>query len=146
MVKVAEAVELTGVPVISPELVLKFKPLGSAGVIDQEEAEPPALVGLTVVATLVATKVNAEAAYEIFGASSKTAISIVRVSVPPSAFSAVIVKFAALCVADGVPEITPVVLFRLRPDTRVGVTDQEDAAPPEFTGVIADMATPTVNE
>ena len=37
-----------GVPLISPEEVLKFKPAGNAGAITQEFTIPPLIVGVIV--------------------------------------------------------------------------------------------------
>jgi hypothetical protein len=58
---------------------------------------------------------------------------------------AVTVKMVADRVTVGVPLITPVVVESVSPVGSDGVIAHEDAAPPEFVGVITVMAVPVVN-
>jgi hypothetical protein len=56
----------------------------------------------------------------------------IAVSVPPK-FVAEIVKSVAVRVTVGVPDRTPVIVLKARPDGSDGVIAQLDAAPPTLT-------------
>lgn len=72
-----------------------------------------------------------------------TVIEIVKVPFP-DALVAVTTKLDVANVEVGVPEITPVDASIVNPAGRDGATDHEDAAPPVFVGVKADIALLTV--
>jgi hypothetical protein len=77
------------------------------------------------------------------GAASFTVIEIVAVALPVE-FDAVTVCEVAGDNAEGVPEITPVTVFKVRPAGSAGETAYEVAAPASFEGVFATIATPVV--
>ena len=64
-------------------------------------------------------------------------------SVPP-VFVAVIVYDADAVTVDGVPEIAPVVLERVKPAGRDGETDHETTVPPVDVGLTVVIAVPFV--
>jgi hypothetical protein len=72
---------------------------------------------------------------------------MLKVAVPePEAFVAVTVKDVAESVTVGVPLMTPVEVEIVNPVGSEGEIAHEEAAPPEFVGVISVMAVPEVNE
>ena len=80
-----------GVPEISPVAVSSERPVGRAGVIDQEVTVPPLEVGVAAVIAESFVKVNGLPLYATDdGATSLTTMVIVAVSLPP-VFDAVIV-------------------------------------------------------
>ena len=62
----------------------------------------------------------------------------------PPLFVAVMVYVVAGDVAVGVPDITPVVELKVKPDGSPGLMVKLAAAPPVFVGVKAVIATPTL--
>ena len=77
------------------------------------------------------------------GATSFTVIVIALVVVPPL-FVAVTVYVPGVVIIVGVPEITPVDVFKLRSDGREGLTEYETTVPPEFEGELLGMGVPFV--
>ena len=69
----------------------------------------------------------------------------VAVSVPP-ALEAVIVNTVDEIIADGVPDITPFVVEKVRPVGNDGDIDHVTTAPPPKVGVAAVIAVPLVKE
>jgi hypothetical protein len=63
---------------------------------------------------------------------------------PPEILVAVIVYVLALEVTVGVPDITPVEVFKDKPAGKDGLIDQLAAAPPVLVGVSEAIAAPTV--
>src|SRR5512137_495727 len=61
----------------------------------------------------------------------------------PAAFVAVTVYVAVAAAALGVPEMTPVVGFRISPAGKAGVTAYDATAPPVLVGAFATIAVPT---
>tara|TARA_B000000475_G_scaffold232345_1_gene198529 strand:- start:77 stop:328 length:252 start_codon:yes stop_codon:yes gene_type:complete len=73
-----------GVPEISPVAVSSERPVGRAGVIDQEVTVPPLEVGVTAVMAESLVKVYGLPLYAIDdGATSLTTMLTVAVSLPP---------------------------------------------------------------
>jgi len=73
-----------------------------------------------------------------------TVMLMVAVSVPP-VLLAVTVYWVVDEIADGVPEISPLVVENVRPAGSEGEIDQEVTAPPLTLGVAVVMAVPLVN-
>ena len=130
---------------MAPVDVLKERPLGSDGEIDQEVTAPPPALGVAVVMAESLVSVNGLPLYTMDdGAISLTVMMTVAVELPP-VLLAVTVYWVWDETAVGVPEMAPVELENRRPAGSVGEIDQETTVPPPALGVTVVMAVPLVS-
>tara|TARA_Y100000589_G_scaffold72883_1_gene65891 strand:+ start:8917 stop:9399 length:483 start_codon:yes stop_codon:yes gene_type:complete len=126
-------------------VLLKLRPAGRDGEIDQFVTAPPPEVGSTV--DMVVPLINVSELGEYVtadGAISLTTMVTLAVSVPP-VLVAVIVYDAEEVIAVGVPEIAPVEVSNDKPAGSDGDTEYEVTVPPVEVTVAVVIAVPFVN-
>jgi hypothetical protein len=114
--------------------MLKNRPAGSAGEIDQSEATPPVEIGVAFVIVVPLVKMYELGEYVIEGGASFTIIVMVVVTLPPVLFPVTVYVLYGV-IADGVPLISPVVVSSNNPCGSAGEIDQDTTAPPLEVGV-----------
>ena len=83
-VYVPEEVMAVGVPLMAPVVLLKLRPAGRDGEIDQSVGDPPPVVGVIVDMVVPLTNVSELGEYVTAdGATSLTTMVTLAVSVPP---------------------------------------------------------------
>jgi len=133
-----------GVPLIAPVVLLKLRPAGRDGEIDQFVGAPPPVVGETVDIVVPLTNVSELGEYVTAdGARSLTVIVKLAVSVPP-VLVAVMVKVADEVIAVGVPVMSPVDVSSDKPAGRDGETEYVTTVPPVDVTAAVDIAVPLV--
>ena len=144
MVNMVRARSSLGVPVMVPSSVLKARPFGRLGLIDQETTAPdPVTVGASGKSLLAVLLIicRSSGVYVMTGATSLTSRVNVAVVLPP-ALVAVTVYVVDGETAVGVPLISPVVVLKARPAGRVGEIDHVATGPPLAVGVTGVMVVP----
>jgi len=109
-----------GVPEITPVLVFKLRPAGRAGLMLRVGVPVKLLADIT----LVAVRAALTWPLTVWLLGVKLWPATVRLSVAVAVCAplvAVSVWMVVLCAVVGVPEITPVLVFKLKPAGRAGV-------------------------
>jgi hypothetical protein len=138
-----------GVPLITQVEALITSPAGSAGVEVQFEIAAPLparVVGAILIATPTVPLVPVAPAKLKVGTLTPVERVTSAAVEGPAEFVAVMLKIVGAMTPEGVPEITQVVVLRLKPAGRPGVTLQFEIAAPLFARVVGVtvIATPTV--
>src|SRR5690606_8178039 len=136
------AVTVAGVPEMIPVAVSNTSPFGNVGEMLNESIFP-VIVGSSGVIAVPTVNTFGVLYESTVGATSFTVMTIPNETDPP-VLDAVTVYVAVVVTVAGVPEITPVVVFNVRPLGSAGDTLNSSAVP-WMNGTSGVIAVPTVN-